>query len=212
VRKQLRAVVGASVLALGLTGLGVPAGADSFTPVAMSLQITPVARLGAALPVTVAIQADAGVLDTGSGPMRMQIKLASECGGDFQHTSGVTLMDRALSPQPATGRRYQGTVRASGRPVAYGVQTVCAYLEDSNVGRVYANDQATTVTVSVPCTAAGRRYDTAARSLARARRSLRRAHGRAARVRARRLVTRRTRTLSTDRRRGVAACGRGVSL
>lgn len=211
-RRVLRGGLGASVLVLGVALLAVPAGADSFTPITMSLQVSPVARLRAALPVTVTIQADPGVLDTGSGPMRMQIKLASECGGDFQHTSGVTLMDRALSPQPATGRAYQGTLRASGRPLAYGVQTVCAYLEDSNVGRVYANDEATAVTVSVPCTAAGRRYDTDARSLARARRSLRRARGRGARTRARRLVTRRTRSLNADRRRGVAACGRGVSL
>jgi len=188
------------------------AGADSFTPVTLALRITPVARLGAALAVMVTIHADPGVLDTGSGPMRMQIKLASECGADFQHTSGVTLMDRALTPQPATGRAYQGTLTSSGRPDSYGVQTVCAYLQDSNVGRVYANDESGSVNVSAPCTAAGRRYDSDLRAVSRARRSLRRAHGHAARTRARRLVARGTRTLSAERRRGVAACGPGVAL
>jgi len=130
----------------------------------------------------------------------------------FQHTSGVTLMDRALTPQLTTGRAYQGTLTSSGRPSAYGAQTVCAYLEDSNVGRVCANDESGTVNVSAPCTAAGRRYDSAVRALSRARRSLRHAHGQAARTRARRLVARRARVLSAERRHGVAACRPGVAL
>ncbi len=209
-RRRIAAASLAIVSLLAVTAA--TAGADSFTPVTLSLRVTPVARLRAALPVTVTIHADPGVLDTGSGPMRMQIKLAPECGGDFQHTSGVTLMDRALTPQPATGRAYQGTLTSSGRPDTYGVQTVCAYLEDSNVGRVYANDESGSVSVSAPCTAAGQRYDAASRALSRARRSLRRAHGHGARTRARRLVARRTRTLSAERRHGVAACGPGVAL
>lgn len=208
-----RRIAAASLAIVSLLAVAAAtAGADSFTPVTLSLRVTPIARLGAALPVMVTIHADPGVLDTGSGPMRMQIKLAPECGGDFQHTAGVTLMDQALTPQPTTGRAYQGTLTSSGRPAAYGAQTVCAYLEDSTVGRVYANDESGSVNVSAPCTAAGRRYDAAFRALSRARRSLRRTHGHAARGRARRLVARRGRAVSADRRHGVAACGPGVAL
>lgn len=186
--------------------------ADSFTPVTMSIAVTPVARLAAPLVVTVGVKADPGVLDTGAGPLRVEVKLAPECGGDFQHTAGVTLINLALNPPPTTGKAYSGTVSDRGRPLAYGVQTVCAYLEDSTAGRVYANDESLTVNVSPACTAAGRHYDAAAAALSRARRQYRRAHGKAAHRRAAKLVNRRKRTLAGERRRGVSACGPGVPL
>jgi hypothetical protein len=195
-------------------GLLIPAlaAADSFRPVTMSIAVTPVARLAAPLKVTVAVKADPGVLDTGEGPLRVEVKLAPECGGDFQHTAGVTLINLELNPPPTTGKPYSGTVTDSGRPPAYGVLTVCAYLEDATAGRVYASDQSLTVNVSPACTAAGRRYDSAAQALARARREYRRAHGKQARRRAGKVVTRRKRTLAGDLRRGVAVCGPGVPL
>jgi hypothetical protein len=196
-------------------GLLIPASlatADSFVPVSMSIAVAPVARLTAPLKVTVAVKADPGVLDTGEGPLRVEVKLAPECGGDFQHTTGVTLINLALNPPPTTGKGYSGTVTDRGRPLAYGIQTVCAYLEDSTAGRVYASDQSLTVNVSPACTGAGQRYDSAARGLARARRQYRHAHGKNARRRAAKLVARRKRTLAGDRRRGVAVCGSGVPL
>lgn len=208
----------AVALAAGLALPASLAGADSFTPVTLSIAVTPVARAAAPLKVTVGVKADPGVLDTGEGPMRVEVKLAPECGGDFQHTAGVTLINLALSPAPTTGKAYAGSVTDRGRPLAYGVQTVCAYLEDSTVGRVYANDESVTVNVSSVCTTAGRRYDRAARGLAQARRQyrharhLRHARGRRARHRAARLVTQRKRTLARDHRLGVAACGPGVPL
>ncbi|MGB9184975.1 MAG: hypothetical protein WCB67_13010 [Solirubrobacteraceae bacterium] len=198
-------------LAAGLTPAS-PVAADSFNPVTMSIAVTPVARLAAPLKVTVAVKADPGVLDTGEGPLRVEVKLAPECGGDFQHTAGATLLNLELNPPPTTGKPYSGTVTDSGRPSAYGVQTVCAYLEDSTAGRVYASDQSITVNVSPACTAAGRSYDSAAQALTRARRQYRRAHGKKARRRATQVVIRRKRTLAGDRRRGVAACGPGVPL
>jgi hypothetical protein len=213
VRRLLRGLGLPAVVMLG--GLALPASlaaADSFNPITMSISVTPVARLQAPLKVTVTVRADPGVLDTVEGPVRVEVKLAPECGGDFQHTPGVTLVNLALAPQPTTGKAYSGTVSDRGRPVTFGVQAVCAYLEDSTVGRVYANDESLVVNVSPTCTAAGRRYDADARALARAHRQYRRAHGKRARRRAARLVTRRKRTLARDRRRGVAACGARVPL
>ncbi|MDQ6748772.1 MAG: hypothetical protein M3010_11795 [Candidatus Dormibacteraeota bacterium] len=212
-RTLLRAL-GLPAVALA-AGFALPAsfaGADSFTPVTMSIAVTPLARLQAPLQVTVGIKADPGVLDTGEGPLRVEVKLAPVCGGDFQHTDGVTLINLALNPQPTTGKAYSGSVTNYGLPLAYGVQRVCAYLEDSTVGRVYANDESLAVNVSHPCTAAGRRYDSAARALAHARRQYRRAHGRKARHRAAKRVTRSKRTLARDRRLGTAVCGAGVPL
>lgn len=203
----------AGVLAAGALAPAGVAVADSFTPVTIGISVAPIARRGAALPLRVALHADPGVLDSGGdGPMRMEVKLAPECGGDFQHTPGTVLMNLALAPQPSTGRAYDGTLTARPRPSAYGVQFVCAYLEDSTVGRVYANDESLSINVSAACTTAGQRYDAAARALTRAQRTLRRARGRARRARDGRLVAARRRALAGARRRGVAACGRGVTL
>jgi hypothetical protein len=188
------------------------AGADSFTPVRLNVKVAPVARLGAPLKVAVGVTADPSVLDGSEGPMRIEVKLATECGGNFQTTPGVTLMNKQLNPQPAAGQAYSATATGAGRPHAYGQQSVCTFLEDATVGRVYANDESIQVTVSKSCTAAGRRYDAASRSLTRAQRQLRRARGTAARRRARRLVATRRLTLTRDRRLGVKACGRGVPL
>ena len=197
---------------LALVAGAAAASADSFTPVTMNIGVAPIARLGALLPVNVSVNADPGVLDTADGPLRVQVKLASECGGDFANTQGVTLVNAPLSPQPTVGRAYSGSASGSGRPVAYGTRTVCTYLEDTGSGRVYANDESVSTDVTPACTSAGRTYDRAARSLRAAQRSLRHARSAAARRRDRRLITRRRRALAGARRRGVAACGRGVAL
>lgn len=186
--------------------------ADSFTPITMSPKVTPVARLRSPLKLQVTVKADPGVLDTSDQPLRVQVKLAFECGGSFQTTSGTTLVNAPLKPPPQTGRAYSGAATGSGRPSAYGVQTLCMFLEDPSADRVYANDESNQVNVSARCTAAGRRYDAAHRALVRAQRQLRRAHSATARRRARRLVTKRKRTQARDRRAGIKACGRGVPL
>ncbi len=114
------------------------AGADSFTPVRLSITIAPVARRQRPLAITVQVSADQGVLDSRTGPIRIQVKLAPECGGTYQYTSGTVLLDKQMSPQPATGRGYSAVARGSGKPAAYGVQTVCAFLDDDYES--FAND------------------------------------------------------------------------
>jgi hypothetical protein len=162
----------------------------------------------------VGVAADPSVLDRSEGPVRIEDKLVTECGGNFQTTPGVTLMNKQLISQPAAGQAYSATATAtgSGRPHVYNQQSVCTFLEDATVGRVYANDESIQVTVSKSCTTAGRRYDAASRSLTPAQRQLRCARGAGARRRVRRLVATRRRTLARDRRLGVKACGRGVPL
>jgi hypothetical protein len=203
-------VVGAALIAVLCPAS--PAIADSFTPVRMGVTIAPVARLGAPLHVTIAVSADAGVLDVRQGPMRVGVKLASECGGTFETTPGTTLLSAQLSPQPATGKAYAATASGSGAPSVYGVQTVCVYLQDGEVGRVFASDQSQTVDVSRSCTAAAGRYDSAQAALTRSRRRLRDTKGRAGRRRLRQTIARRTATARRDRRQALAACGSGVRL
>jgi hypothetical protein len=207
--RRAAVALGAAIVVLVLpTSL---AAADSFTPITVSLSYTPVARLHAKFRVTARITADPGVLDIASQPVRIGVKLAAECGGDYEHTSGPAVLNKHLNPQPATGRAYSATISGWGRPSAYGVQTLCMSIEDS-VGRVYADDESDQVDVSQPCTTAGNRYDTDNQALKRAQRRLRRAHARSGRRRWKRAVARDRRTLDRDRRKGVAACGRGVAL
>ena len=209
----LTAAVAASLASLALLGGAASlASADSFTPVQLNLSVAPVARLHAPLSISVGITADPGVLDGSEGPLRMEVKLAPECGGTFQTTPGTTLLNAALSPQPATGKAYAGAVKGAGRPTAYGVQTVCAFLEDTDIGRVYANDESTQVTVSQACTAAARAYDSDRAALARARARLRHSKRAAVRRRLRHIIATRTRTVAAGKRRATAACGAGVPL
>jgi hypothetical protein len=195
-RGRLTAALAAAVAAAAIPAA--LAGADSFTPVRLTIKVASVARLNTKLPITVSIGADAGALDS-SAPLRLRVKLAPECGGAFAATPGTVLLDKALSPQPATGKSYAATIRGSGRPKAYGADTVCVFVEEQGDSREFATDQSLQVNVSKPCTIAARRYDQARAALSRARRKHR---GLAA---ARRLV-------ANDKRAGLKRCGRGVPL
>jgi hypothetical protein len=180
--------------ALIVLATGIPAGvavADSFTPVRLDIGVAAVARLHHQLAVTVHVTADPGALDNRTAPVRIGVKLASECGGDFQHTDGVVLLNRRLSPQPTTGRAYSALARGSGKPAAYGTDVVCTYLEEEGDDRVFANDESVTTDVSKACTVAAARYD-----------HLRLARG-ARRHRAR---------IGAARRAARRACGPGVPL
>ena len=95
------------------------------------------------------------VLDSATAPLRIRVKLATECGGTFATTPGDVLIDQQLNPQPTTGHAYQATAKGSGKPTSYGEQTVCAYLEEEGDNRMFANDTADPppVNVSRACTA-----------------------------------------------------------
>ncbi len=175
------------------------AAADSFSPVRLEVKIASTARRHARLPITVRVSADASVLDTRTAPLRIQVKLASECGGTYQYTTGTVLLNKRLKPQPTTGHPYSATAKGSGRPTSYGVQTVCVWLNEEGDNRTYASDQSLAVDVAPACTSKAARYDAARRALRRARRrhkGVRAAKRRAARA----------------KRAAVKACGKGVPL
>jgi hypothetical protein len=175
------------LVAAGVAALpAATAGGDSFTPVRLSIRVAPVARLHAPLRIAVSVSADPGALDDRSAPLRVRVKLASECGGTYAYTPGVVLLDRRLQPQPATGHAYTATALGAGRPSSYGMKSVCAWLEEEGDDRVFASDQSLQVNVSPACTRTARRYDVARhrrrhrlgrRTLARLRRAARRACG-----------------------------------
>lgn len=166
-----------AALAILITGT---AAADSFTPVRLTITVAPVARLRVPMPITVAVTADPSVLDTRTAALRIRVKLAAECGGTFAGTAGAVLLDRRVTPQPTTGRPFAGGARGSGKPLAYGIQTVCVWLEEEGDARVFATDQSTLVDVSKTCTVAAQRYDR--RRTAARRRAARRACGPGVRI------------------------------
>ena len=172
------------------------AGADSITPVRLRITVAAVGRLHSPLGIGVSVSADPGALDDRSGPLRVRVKLAGECGGAYEYTSGAVLLDEQLSPQPNAGQAYAALARGSGRPTAYGVETVCVWLDDANA-RTWASDQSTQVDVSPACTSAAARYDAARRK----RRARSPAAGR-----------RQQRSIAADRRAALKACGPGVPL
>ncbi len=139
------------------------AGADSFNPVQLMIKIASVARRHVSLPITVKVTADASVLDTRTAPLRMRVKLARECGGTYSHTPGTVLLDKRMNPQPTTGKPYSAVARGSGKPRAYGVMTVCAFLDEEGDQRTFASDQSIQVDVSKACTRAAARFDRARR-------------------------------------------------
>jgi hypothetical protein len=179
------------------------AGADSFTPVVLGIKIRPVTRRHKQLPVAVSITADAGVLDTRTAPLRLQVKLAAECGGTFQYTPGTVLIDKELSPQPTTGQAYSASAKGKGKPAKFGEQTVCAWLNEEGDNRTFASDQSTFVNVSKRCTTRAARFDRSRKALKRARKH-RRAHPATFR--------RAKHAAAKAHKRALKACGKGVPL
>jgi hypothetical protein len=183
-----KAATAGLLVALGTTAWLAPAWGDGLTPVRLGISVAPVARAHRPLRITVSVSADPGALDNRSGPLRVRVKLASECGGTYQYTSGPVLLDKRLKPQPTTGHAYSGSVRGQGKPTAFGQMTVCTWLEDEGANRDFATDQSVQVNVSKACTVAAARYD----------RDRRRHRGKS--------------RLAAERRRARRACGPGVPL
>jgi hypothetical protein len=91
--------------------------------------------------------------------LRIEVRLASECGASFQTTGGAPLLNKRLRPQPALDQAYAVRAHGAGRPGAYGVKAVCVYLEEEGDNRVFASDQSVEVDVSKRCTVAAAVYD-----------------------------------------------------
>jgi phosphatidylinositol-3-phosphatase len=145
-RRTVGALV-AGLAVLALSGLAALAGADSFTPVVLGIKIAATGRVGQKLPITVTVTADPSVLDTRTAPLRIEVKLAEECGGTYQYTPGAVLLNQQLAPQPAAGKAYDAVAHGSGTPRETGAQTVCAWLVEEGDQRVFASSQSDSVNV-----------------------------------------------------------------
>ena len=95
--------------------------------------------------MTVAVTADAEP-STRRAPVaarEAQPRVRRDIGGN----AGDGADQPALSPQPPTGRPYSAVMPAPAGRRAYGVQTVCVWIEEQGDNRVFATSQAFTVNV-----------------------------------------------------------------
>lgn len=173
----------------------------STDPVRLTVTAPDVVAARASFTVRVRVDADLGALDTRDGDVRLQVRLAPECGGDFLGTHGPTVIDARLRPQPRRGAGYTATASARARINRHGTLTVCAFLDDAEQ-RQFATDTDTQIDVSTACTRAAGRLTALRRALAAAQRAERGRHG-ASRARA----ARRVRALSGQERRQRRAAG-----
>ncbi|MBO0769000.1 MAG: hypothetical protein J2O48_09995 [Solirubrobacterales bacterium] len=115
-----------------------PAPDRSYNPVVLSTSVGEL-HVGSRPHVSVSVKAGAGMLDVSSAAagipahqseLRVQVKLADECGGQYAYTNGVTLLDQPLVPQPTAGRTYDGVVAGTSpqAPSGAGPKVVCTYL------------------------------------------------------------------------------------
>lgn len=132
----------------GIAAVAPAAGAD-IDPVRLTVTAPDVVAARAPLSVRVRVDTDPGALDTRDGPVRLQVRLAPECGGSFIGTSGPTVIDALLRPQPAAGASYSAAATGTTHVSQTGTLTVCAFLDDSE-DRQFATDTDTQVEVSRP--------------------------------------------------------------
>jgi len=171
-----------ALLALAGAGTtGVEVARASSDLVRLTVTAPDVVAARASFTVRVRVDADPGALDIRDGDVRLQVRLAPECGGDFLGTHGPTVIDARLRPQPRRGASYTASAAGQARITRHGTLTVCAFLDDAEQ-RQFATDTDTQVDVSRACTRATARL-TAARRTERGRHGASRARA-ARRVRA----------------------------
>jgi hypothetical protein len=186
--------------------------ADPLDPVRLSVAAPAIASLDRPVAVSVTVDADAGAFAQTAQDLRLRVRLApGECASTFAGTSGPVLLDRDIGAVPTSVAAFHGVFAGSGRATAYGIQTVCAFLEEQGDNRLYAADNSMAVDVSRVCTTAGRVRVLDARVLLRSRRALVHARGSSARRAAlRRRVRRGVRALAGAKRAERAACAAPV--
>ena len=150
--KPLRAVLVACVCA------GVVPAVASAEPVSLRVHAPDRAAAHEPFPVRVAVVANASALDVAIQPLRLQVRLAPECGPTFAGTDGPTVIDRKLTPAPVADVRYHESFKSHAR-VGLGTYDVCAFLIEHGDNRQFATAVDTEVAVTQRCTKATRKLD-----------------------------------------------------
>lgn len=159
----------AAVAALVAAG---PAAAALEEPVSVTATAPATVAAGTPFGLEVTVAAEPGALDIAAQPLLLRVRAAPECGGSFAGTEGPTLLDRTL-PAPSPGARYEQHVSATAKLGETGLETVCAFVEDSQE-RQFATDTEEELTVVPGCGVSGRRLAAINRKLRGSAHQLRR--------------------------------------
>lgn len=177
-------------------------------PVTLTVDGPSVAAVGVPFRLTTEVAADARALDARTAPLRIRVRLASECGGTFDSTPGTTVIDAELQPAPATGKAYDRRFARTLTLPSLGTLTACAFLEEEGDNRMFAFDSSTQIALTKRCTAAARLASERSKRVTSARRALRHAHGTRAKQRAgRRLARARTQLAHAEAGQKTACAG-----
>jgi hypothetical protein len=124
--------------------------------VRLSITIAPIVAAGAAIPVTVAVDADRGALSARTDHLRLRVRYAAECAGTFAGTPGPVAIDTQI-PDPGTANTtYHATLNGSAAVASLGAYSVCAFLEEEGTARLFAQDADTQFQATAGCTTASR--------------------------------------------------------
>jgi hypothetical protein len=180
--------------------------ADQLEPVRLAVAAPSLASRDRPVSVSVTVDADPGAFAMTAQDLRLRVRLASgECASTFAGTTGPVLLDRDIGAVPTSVAAFHATLTGAGRATAYGIQTVCAFLEEQGDNRLYAADNSATIDVSRPCTLAGRVRGVRARLVLKYRRALLHARG-GRRTQLSRRLRRGRRALAAAQRAERSAC------
>lgn len=154
-----------------------PALAQNGEPVRLTVTVAPVVAAGRAVPVSVAIDADPGMLSQRSDHLRLRVRYASECAGTFAGTPGPVAIDTQVPDPGATNAAYHATLSGAATPTQLGTYSVCVYLVEEGTERLFAQDSDTQFRATAACTDASRGDARVAAALRTARAQFKHAHG-----------------------------------
>ena len=126
-RRAGATLVVAAALAVPVAGFA--AGGE---PVSITVKAPASARVHHRFAVTIKVVASKGALDIAAKPIKLRARMARECGATIKTTSGPTVLDRKLSPQPSAGKSYRFSATGHPRIGKVGKQAICAFLVDAD--------------------------------------------------------------------------------
>lgn len=138
-----------SALALagaGLIGGVVPAALADIDPVRVTVSAPAKVYVGSKATIRVTVDADKGAFAGSSAPIRVRARLARNCGSSYEGTTGRTVVDAALNPQPSSGSTLHAVATGKPKLTKRGTNSLCVFVTDAEE-RQFAEDTDSTITV-----------------------------------------------------------------
>lgn len=115
-------------------------------PVTLTVSAPARVTAGKKATIKVTVAASSEAFSIASAPIRARARLAKECGGDYEGTTGRTVLDARLTTQPSTSSSFSGVATSRPKLTKTGAYHLCVFVTDAD-GRQYASDVDSTITV-----------------------------------------------------------------